>query len=82
MPEGIKLIQSVAVERDKDGWWDHPDMPDFGEDYAAFKAWIAEQGLELQQWHMNADIEGHHLYEDGECHCLGWDPVAPGPGRG
>lgn len=46
-------------------------MPDVDEDYAAFKAWITGQGLELQQWHMDADIEGRHPYEDGECHCWG-----------
>ena len=77
MPEETVLIQPVAVVRDGDGWWSHPDMPDFDEDYAALKAWIAEQRLELQQWHMEADIEGHHPYDDGACHCLGWSPTAP-----
>ncbi|WP_196766224.1 hypothetical protein [Pseudomonas putida] len=33
----------------------HPDEPDFDEDYAAFKAWLAQQGLELKQWHMDSD---------------------------
>ena len=79
MPEKTILIQPVTVERDKDGWWVHPDMPDFDENYAALKGWIAEQHLEIQQWHMEADIYGHHPHDDGECHCLGWDPVAPGP---
>ena len=79
MPEETVLIQPVAVVRDEDGWWDHPDLPDFDEDYAAFKAWITEQRLVLQQWHMEADIDGHHPYDDGECHCLGWNPVAPAP---
>ena len=77
MPEETVLIQPVAVVRDADGWWSHPDLPDFDEDYAAFKAWIAEQRLELQQWHMEADMEGHHPYDDGACHCLGWSPTAP-----
>ena len=79
MPEETVLIQPVAVVRDADGWWSHPDIPDFDEDYAAFKAWIAEQRLELQQWHMEADIDSHHPYEDGACHCLGWEPVASTP---
>ncbi|WP_405124556.1 hypothetical protein [Pseudomonas alloputida] len=56
MPEENKLLQRVAVERDKDGWWSHPDdEPDFDEDYAAFKAWLVQQGLELKQWHMDSD---------------------------
>lgn len=79
MPEEIKLIQRAAVERDQDGWWSHPDEPDFDEDYAAFKAWLAQQGLELKQWHMDSDIGEHHPYDDGECHCLGWEPECPGP---
>lgn len=79
MPEEIKLIQRVAVERDQDGWWSHPDEPDFDEDYAAFKAWLVQQGLELKQWHMDSDIGEHHPYDDGECHCLGWEPECPGP---
>nr|WP_312623226.1 hypothetical protein [Pseudomonas juntendi] len=79
MPEEIKLIQRVPVERDQDGWWSHPDEPDFDEDYAAFKAWLVQQGLELKQWHMDSDIGEHHPYDDGECHCLGWEPKRPGP---
>ncbi|MGB5955433.1 hypothetical protein [Pseudomonas sp.] len=79
MPEEIKLIQRVAVERDKDGWWSHPDEPDFDEDYIAFKTWLVQQGLELKQWHMDSDIAEHHPYDDGECHCLGWEPECPGP---
>lgn len=79
MPEEIKLIQRVAVERDADGWWDHPDLPEFDEDHAAFSAWLVQQGLELKQWHMEADIIDHHPYDDGDCHCLGWEPECPGP---
>ena len=79
MPVEIQLIKSVTVKRDADGWWDHPDMPDFDEDHTAFKAWLSEQHLVLQQWHMEADIDGHHPYDDGECHCLGWNPESPGP---
>lgn len=69
----------VEVKRDENGWWDHPDEPDFDEDHDAFKAWLQAEGLELKQWHMDADIDEHHPYEDGECHCNGWDPESPGP---
>lgn len=67
MPEEIKLIQGVPVERDEDGWWSHPGEPEFDEDLSAFKAWLVQQGLELTQWHMDADLDGHHPYEDGPC---------------
>jgi len=52
-------------------------MPDFDEDCATFKARIASQRLVLQQWHMDADLDGHHPYDDGKGHCIGWDPIAP-----
>lgn len=38
MPEAFKLIQRAPIERDQDGWWTHPDEPEFEEDLAAFKA--------------------------------------------
>ena len=70
----------VKVKRDKDGWWIHPGIPDFGgtEDPAPFKAWAAEQGLELKTSDMDGDLL-RHPYWDGEAHCNGWDPQSPGP---
>ncbi|MFW3895335.1 hypothetical protein [Pseudomonas bharatica] len=79
MPEEIKLIQRVAVERDKDGWWRHPDLPAFDGCWSELAHWLAQQGLELQRWKMEADIAGHHPYDDGAAHCLGWEPASPGP---
>ncbi|WP_230090863.1 hypothetical protein [Pseudomonas sp. BIGb0427] len=80
MSEEMKLIQRVAVERDENGWWHHPGIPDFDgtEDPAPYKAWIAEQGLELKTWDMEAELD-FHPYWDGEAHCNGWEPEAPGP---
>ena len=74
------LIGPVTVERDRDGWWDHPDLPDFDEDYPAFKAWIEQQGLELTQWHMEQDLDSdtHHYWVEDSCSCEGWNPEAPG----
>ncbi|UVL02103.1 hypothetical protein [Pseudomonas sp. B21-047] len=82
MPAKIKLIQSVAVERDENGWWHHPGFSDFCgiEDPAPYKAWTAEQGLELKTWDMDADLD-YHPYFDGEAHCNGWEPESPGPER-
>ncbi|WP_238337655.1 hypothetical protein [Pseudomonas sp. SWRI51] len=79
MSEALKLILRAPIERDQDGWWHHPDGPEFEEDVAAFKAWLVQQGLELQQWHMDSDIGEQHPYADGDCHCLGWKPECPGP---
>ncbi|WP_256590458.1 hypothetical protein [Pseudomonas sp. Irchel 3A18] len=79
MPEEMKLIGPVEVVRDESGYWGHPDEPNFDENHAAFKAWLVAQGLEVTQWHMDADIGEPHPYDDGATHCLGWEPVAPGP---
>lgn len=78
MSEALKLIQRAPIERDQDGWWPHPDGPEFEEDVAAFKAWLVQQGLELQQWHMDSDIGEQHPYTDGDCHCLGGSRNAQG----
>jgi hypothetical protein len=80
MSEEKKLIQRVVVERDKDGWWCHPGIPDFGgtEDPGPFKAWAAEQGLELKTSDMDGDLL-RHPYWDGEAHCNEWNPQSPGP---
>ena len=81
MPEEIKLIQPVTVERDQDGYWDHPELPDFDEDIEAFKAWLVAQGLELKQWSMEADLTDHPYWDMGcdDYGCVGWNPEAPGP---
>lgn len=70
----------VEVKRDKDGWWCHPGIPDFGgtEDPAPFKAWVTEQCLQLKTWDMDSDL-AEHPYFDGAPHCNGWDPQSPGP---
>ena len=80
----VELIGPVTVERDADGWWDHPGIPGLDEDdYAGFKAWLAEQRLELRQWFMESDLDSdeHHYWTEESCGCKGWDPVPP-PGAG
>jgi len=75
-----QLIQPAFILRDENGWWHHPGIPDFGatEDPAPYKAWAAEQGLELKTWDMDSDLV-EHPYFDGAGHCNGWEPESPGP---
>jgi hypothetical protein len=75
-----KAFGPVEVKRDKDGWWYHPNIPDFGggEDPAPYIAWAKEQGLELKGWHLGDELDDHP-YEDGASHCNGWNPVSHGP---
>lgn len=44
MPEE-KLIGPVDVVRDEDGYWYHPNIPDFDEDAEALRSWLEAQGL-------------------------------------
>lgn len=80
MPEE-KLIGPVDVVRDEDGYWDHPNIPDFDEDAEAWKSWLDAQGLKVIGWHMDSDLESHPYWEDGAAHCVGWVPEMP-PGDG
>lgn len=78
MSEEIKLIQPVAVVRDKNGWWYHPDIPHFGggEDPAPYIAWTKMQGLELKGWHSGDEMDD---LSDEDAACNAWNPEAPGP---
>ncbi|UXV21011.1 hypothetical protein N4P55_06550 [Pseudomonas fluorescens] len=76
MPEE-KLIEPAEVVRDEHGYWYHSDIPDFDEDAEAWKAWLAVQGLTAVGWHMDSDLDSHPYWEDGEAHCLGWEPETP-----
>ncbi|WP_323158272.1 hypothetical protein [Pseudomonas viridiflava] len=76
MPEE-KLIGPVEVTRDEDGYWDHPGIPDFDEDHAAYKAWLDGQQLKVVGWHMDSDLESPPYWDEGEANCLGWEPEKP-----
>jgi hypothetical protein len=75
------LIQPVVVERDKDGWWSHPAIPDFSEDGAAFKAWLAEQGLETTYKMLESEDDSNpaHVsyFENEDPSFAGWEPTPP-----
>lgn len=77
---GPRPFGPVEVLRDKDGWWYHPNVPDFGggEDPAPYIAWVAEQGLELKGWHSGDELDSH-IHEPCDASCNGWNPMSPGP---
>jgi hypothetical protein len=78
-----KAFGPVEVVRDKDGWWFHPGVPDFGgdEDPAPYLAWVKAEGFELKSWSMEGDLDDHPYWDlaSDECGCKGWDPESPGP---
>ncbi|WP_430444893.1 MAG: hypothetical protein ACQZ2J_27720 [Pseudomonas piscis] len=73
-----KRFGPVEVQRDKDGWWHHPNIPCFGEgeDPAPYIAWVKEQRLELKGWH--AGDETYDLPNE-DAACTAWNPESPGP---
>lgn len=76
------LIGPALVQRDADGWWQHPELPACAEDPEAFHAWLAAQGLELAHWSMERDGLDDHPYWDAQSprhDCRGWAPQSPGP---
>lgn len=83
----MQMIEAARVERDGNGWWWHPDLPDFGDPddheryVAAYDAWIAKQGLRVFSIDMEGDGPEDHPYWSGDCQCNGWEPSAP-PGDG
>lgn len=77
----IQLIQPVEPVRDECGHWQHPGIPDLGEDAAAYKAWLQAQQLTIHQvWLENEDAD-HPAYisyfdtEDGDISA--WEPAPP-----
>lgn len=76
------MIGPVHVQRDADGWWKHPSLPDFGEDMDAFQSWLQDHALQHTQWSMESDGPEDHPYwlgAGGVTHCRGWEPRSPGP---
>jgi len=81
MPEEIRLIQPAPVTRDENGFFQHPDLPDFDEgDGDKCKAWIAEQELEVAmvslEYHSDEAISERY-FEAGDPDCSYWEPDRP-----
>jgi len=73
-------IGPMPVERDENGWWSHPGIPNFDEDHKSFSAWVKAVGLEVKYKCLESYPE-HPLYdawfERGECDASSWAPEAP-----
>jgi hypothetical protein len=55
-------IRPVKVERDENGWWSHPGIPNFDEDAKSFGAWIKAVGLETTYKTLESEGEDHPAY--------------------
>jgi hypothetical protein len=78
----MELIElNVPVERDQDGYWSNPAIPDFDEDVKAYKDWLAEQCLEIAYKDLENEDEKHPAYqsyfEEGSPDISMWTPEPP-----
>jgi len=79
----LPLIKRSPVRRDENGFFQHADMPDFGEDAGdadKCKAWIAEQGLQVKmvslEYHSDEAVSERY-FEAGDPDCSYWEPDRP-----
>jgi hypothetical protein len=77
----VKLIQPLPVERDAQGFWSHPGIPNLDEDYEAYRKWLDAQGLETTYALLESEPDDHPVYlaylENEEPSFAAWEPQAP-----
>lgn len=78
----LREIQAVPIlERDANGEWAHPGLPDFDEDATKYKAWLEAQGLETSTYLLEYEDNAHPAYvayfERGESSFREWLPERP-----
>jgi hypothetical protein len=77
----ICMIQPMPVERDKDGWWSHPGIPNFDEDYKSFNGWVKALGLEATYKALQSEDDTHPVYISyfalEEPSFAAWEPTPP-----
>ena len=72
----------MEVQRDNDGWWTHPDMPEV-ETSEQFNAWQEQQGFQLCIVMLDGDAgdgteEAYKTYFDAaNADCSAWQPSKP-----
>lgn len=75
------LIRHAIVRRDENGMFQHPDLPDFDEgDGEKYKAWIAEQGLQVIMIELETDAPeeiADRYFVSGDPDCSYWEPNRP-----
>lgn len=76
------VIGPVAVDRDADGWWTHPHIPEFDEGQEdAYRAWIEAQGLVTNYALLEYEDDDHpsyiDYYENGGADVSEWHPAPP-----
>lgn len=78
----MQQIKPMEPQRDRDGYWTHPDVPDI-ETTEQFNVWQAEQGFQCSVVMLDGD-DGvgsedaqKRYFEDGDTDILVWQPSRP-----
>lgn len=74
------IIKPTVVERDEDGYWTHPDLPEWGEGApgSSIAHWLCQNQIGyVTKWlEFDATEEiSNRYFEDGECGCPDWIPT-------
>ncbi|WP_312993338.1 hypothetical protein [Achromobacter animicus] len=76
-------IYAAPVQRDEDGYWTHPNMPQFEESEAAKgRAWLAATGLETHVAYLEDEAIDHpacarYWGDEGSADVSDWEPPRP-----
>lgn len=74
-------ITAVEVVRDSDGYWIHPDLPDFDEDAGAYNEWLKVQSLETSFVWLESERDDHpafiSYFENADLNISTWEPTPP-----
>ena len=78
----LPLIAAMPAQRDDDGWYGHPGLPDFDEDQCQeYKAWLLAQGLETCFDSLESEDCAHPAYvayyDESACHVRDWTCEPP-----
>lgn len=79
--EIILIDLAAPVARDKDGFWGNPAIPNFDEDAAAYRDWLAAQGIETMFDCLDVEDDDHpayiNYYDLGGTDISEWECSAP-----
>lgn len=75
------VIVAAPVERDAEGFWSHPNIPDFDECAESYKAWLDDNGLVISYKYLESEDDEHPAYvsyfDQESCSCALWGPTTP-----
>lgn len=74
-------IRPVKVERNENGWWSHPGIPNFDEDFRSYDAWLKAVGIEVTYKMLESEGDEHPVYvsyfENEEYSFAAWESKPP-----